>query len=333
MLTTAPGDDRLVVVEKTGRILVFNDGETRGTEMLNMRSDVSTGHEQGLLGLAFHPDYAQNGRFFVDYTDKRGDTKIVEYIARDGVADVTSAKLILAIDQPFSNHNGGWIGFGPDGLLYIGMGDGGSGGDPSGNGQNKDVLLAKILRIDVDSGTPYGIPPSNPFASGGGAPEVFLMGLRNPWRNAFDGQNFYIADVGQGSREEIDVVSIKDAGANLGWNTMEGRDCYPADSVCVQGGFVMPVYEYGHDVGCSVTGGLVYRGAALPQLAGRYFFGDYCSGAVESFRYADGEAKAYVSFADSLGSLGNINSFGSDAAGELYVLTDDGRALKMVAAD
>jgi glucose/arabinose dehydrogenase len=332
VLTTAPGDGRLVLVEKTGRILVFAEGETRGTTMLDMRSDVSKGGEQGLLGLAFHPAYAQNGRFFVNYTDKRGDTKVLEFSARDGVADPASARLILAIDQPFPNHNGGWIGFGPDGFLYIGMGDGGSRGDPNGNGQNKDVLLGKILRIDVDSAEPYGIPSSNPFAQGGGAPEVFLLGLRNPWRNAFDGNDLYIADVGQGSREEIDVVSLADAGANLGWNTMEGRECYPPGSVCVQGGFVMPVHDYGHDLGCSVTGGFVYRGTALPSLAGRYFFADYCSGAVESFRYANGEVTGHVSFADSLGSLGNITSFGNDAAGELYVLTDDGRALKMVAA-
>jgi glucose/arabinose dehydrogenase len=331
-LMAAPGGGDLFVVEKTGRILKFAEGATEGQLFLDLSQSVSGGNEQGLLGLAFHPGYAENGRFFVDYTDTRGDTQIVAFAAKGGVADPASAKTLLAIDQPYPNHNGGWLGFGPDGYLYIGMGDGGAGGDPHRNGQNPDALLGKILRIDVDGGDPYAIPPDNPFAKGGGAPEVFLLGLRNPWRNAFDGEQFYIGDVGQGSIEEIDVVTTKDAGANLGWNTLEGNDCYPPGAMCVQGGFVMPVYTYSHNEGCSVTGGLVYRGKALPALAGRYFFADYCAGAIESFRYEDGTARDFVSTGDTLGSVGSINSFGSDADGELYVLTDQGDVLKMVAA-
>jgi glucose/arabinose dehydrogenase len=188
-----------------------------------------------------------------------------------------------------------------------------------------------MLRIDIDASAPYAIPPANPFAKGGGAPEVFLLGLRNPWRNAFDGDRFYIADVGQNGWEEIDVVNLGDAGANLGWDTMEGNQCYPSSATCIQGGLVMPVHVYSHDEGCSITGGLVYRGAALPKLHGRYFFADYCGGSVQGLRMAGGVATELVDTAGDLGSLGAINAFGADSAGELYVLTDDGRVLKMVA--
>lgn len=334
-LLSPPGDARVFVVEKTGRILVVSPGTQEADVFLNLTAKVSGGNEQGLLGLAFHPDFAKNGRLFVDYTDLGGDTQIVAYtVAADGrYADVATATTILSIDQPYGNHNGGWLGFGPDGYLYIGTGDGGAGGDPQSNAQNKDVLLGKMLRIDVDTATPYAIPPDNPFANGGGAPEIFLIGLRNPWRNAFDGNQFYIADVGQNLLEEIDVVSTADAGANLGWNTMEGNACYPPDAVCIQGGLVMPILTYSHAEGCSITGGLVYRGKALPALQGRYFFADYCNGAVQALRLVDGKATELVNTADELGSLGAINSFGTDSAGELYVLTDDGRVLKMLAAE
>jgi glucose/arabinose dehydrogenase len=182
------------------------------------------------------------------------------------------------------------------------------------------------LRIDP-RGEPYGIPEGNPFATGGGAPEVFLYGVRNPWRNAFDGKLLYVADVGQGAWEEIDVIDVtKDAGANLGWRTLEGRECYPAGTMCVQGGMVMPIHVYGHDVGCSITGGIVYRGTALPAVAGRYFFADYCSGVIEGLRYEGGEATGLVAGE----SLGNVTSFGTDADGEMLVTTDDGLVFRMV---
>lgn len=334
-LMPLPGDGRLLVVEKTGRVRFLTDGRP-GAVFLDLSDAVSQGNEQGLLGLAFDPDYAANGKLYVDYTDQGGDTQIVSFTAAGDAADGKSAKTLLSIDQPEANHNGGWIAFGPDGYLYIAMGDGGGGGDQHGeigNGQNKDVLLGKILRIDPKGGDPYAIPAGNPFANGGGKPEIFLYGVRNPWRNAFDDGLLYIADVGQGAVEEVDVLPLDEAaGANLGWRTMEGNACYPPGTMCVQGGLVMPVLTYTHERGCSITGGLVYRGKALPALVGRYFFADYCRGALEGFRYVDGAATDVIDTADELGSLGNVTSFGVDAEGEMYVLVDDGRVLKLVAA-
>jgi glucose/arabinose dehydrogenase len=229
------------------------------------------------------------------------------------------------------NHNGGWLGFGPDGLLYIGTGDGGRGGDPWGNAQNPDGRLGKILRIDVDAARPYAIPPANPFASGGGAPEIFALGLRNPWRAAFDGSDLYIGDVGQGDWEEINILTPASAGANLGWNRTEGPDCFKP-SACDQTGLTPPVLVYNHDQGCSVTGGYVYRGTAMPALQGRYFFSDFCAGTLMSFRLSDGKATDPVTIPDALNSLGQVTSFGQDAAGELYILTLDGTVVKLVPA-
>lgn len=327
-----PGDGRLLVVEKGGTVRFLEEGQPGGV-FLELKSQVSRGNEQGLLGLAFDPGFESNGRFYVNYTDRKGDTQIVALIASGGTADVGSGKVVLSIDQPEANHNGGWIGFGPDGMLYVGMGDGGGRGDQHGkvgNGQDTNVLLGKILRIDP-SAEPYAIPADNPFAQGGGAPEVFAYGVRNPWRNAFDGNLLYIADVGQNAWEEISVIDVTaDAGANLGWRTMEGRECYPAGAMCVQGGMVMPIHVYGHDIGCSITGGVVYHGAALPALQGRYFFADYCTGVIEALRYEGGEATALVNTGDDLGSIGTVTSFGTDAEGELLVVTDDGLVFRMV---
>lgn len=326
-----PGDGRLLVVEKTGTVRFLTDGAP-GEVFLDLSGQVSNGNEQGLLDLVFDPGFAENGRFYVNYTDVEGDTQIASFHASNGVADAASGTVLLSIDQPEGNHNGGWIAFGPDGMLYVGMGDGGGGGDQHGeigNGQDKNALLGKILRIDPN-GEPYAIPEGNPFAAGGGAPEVFAYGVRNPWRNAFDGNLLYVADVGQNAWEEISVIDVtKDAGANLGWRTMEGRECYPAGSMCVQGGMVMPIHVYGHDVGCSITGGIVYRGAALPALQGRYFFADYCSGIIEGLRYENGEATAMFASEDSMGT---VTSFGTDADGEMLIVTDDGIVLRMVPA-
>lgn len=326
-----PGDGRLLVVEKTGIVRFLENGRPGGV-FLDLSDKVSDGNEQGLLGLAFDPQFATSGLFYVNYTDADGDTQIVRFAAGDGAADPASGEVLLSIDQPEGNHNGGWIGFGPDGMLYVGMGDGGGGGDQHGeigNGQDRNALLGKILRIDP-KGSPYAIPAGNPFANGGGAPEVFLYGLRNPWRNTFDGNLLYIADVGQNAWEEIDVVDVtRDAGANLGWRTMEGRDCYPEGTMCVQGGMVMPIHVYGHDAGCSITGGIVYRGQALPDLDGRYFFADYCTGVIEGLRYDNGEATALVNTGESLGT---VTAFGTDAAGEMLVVTDDGLVFRMVPA-
>lgn len=322
-------DGRLLVTEKTGKLRFLEDGAP-GATFLDITDRVSDGNEQGLLGLALAPDFAATGRFYVNYTDLTGDTQIVGYESREGVADAASARPVLSIGQPNANHNGGWIAFGPDELLYIGMGDGGGAGDRDGNAQNPDRLLGKILRIDP-AGEPYAIPAGNPFADGGGRPEIFMLGLRNPWRNSFDEGHFYIADVGQNRWEEVHVLDLASAaGANLGWRTMEGRECYPPDSMCVQGGFDIPVHVYDHDHGCSITGGLVYRGDALPALQGRYFFADWCSGLLESFRHADGEARDLVAL-EGLGSIGQINGFARDADGEMLLVMDDGRILRLVA--
>lgn len=318
VLVTAPaGDPRLFVVEQTGRILILVDGAVQAVPFLDVSDRVSVGGERGLLGLAFHPDYASNGRFFVNYTDVEGNTQVVGYTASGDAADPGSATPLFSVDQPFANHNGGWLGFGPDGLLYVGMGDGGSGGDPGNRAQNPEELLGKILRVDVDAGA---------------APKIFASGVRNPWRMAFDGDNLYVADVGQVAHEEISVITTADAGANLGWNVMEGLACYNA-ATCDTSGYVLPILTYGHDSGrCSITGGFVYRGSALPALNGQYFFSDYCDGRIRSLTYADGKAAAETDWTDQLGAQGQVTSFGSDSAGELYVMTIDGNLSKLVPA-
>lgn len=323
-------DGRLLVAEKTGKLRVL-EGAAPGTLFLDLSGKVSDGSEQGLLGLALAPDFAESGRLYVNYTDLAGDTQIVAFDSRDGVADPETARTVLSVDQPRANHNGGWISFGPDGRLYIGMGDGGGAGDRNRNAQNPERLLGKILRIDP-AGASYAIPADNPFAEGGGRPEIFMLGLRNPWRNSFDEGFFYIADVGQNRWEEVHVLDLATAaGANLGWRTMEGRECYPPDSMCVQGGFDIPVHVYDHDHGCSITGGIVYRGDALPALQGRYFFADWCTGLLESFRHADGEARDLVAL-EGLGSIGQINGFARDSEGEMLLIVDDGRIFRLVAA-
>lgn len=311
------GDSRLFVVEQSGTIRILADGELLPQPFLDVSDAISFGGEQGLLGLAFHPDFAANGRFFVNYTNTMGNTRVAGYTVSEdpNVAEPSSATDLLRVAQPYGNHNGGWIDFGPDGLLYVGMGDGGAGGDPQGYGQDPSSPLGKILRLDVDAG---------------GTPEIFASGVRNPWRNAFDGDLLYIADVGQSAWEEVHVVSIGDAGANLGWNRMEGLVCFRGQD-CDQTGLTLPVHVYDHGEGCSITGGFVYRGSAIPALEGRYLFGDYCSGTLWSFRYADGTAEDVTDYFNSLGNVGNITSFGRDGMGELYLTLADGRVQKLVA--
>jgi glucose/arabinose dehydrogenase len=316
-VTSPPGDSRLFVVDQDGRIWIIQGGSKLATPFIDLRGPVGFGGEQGLLGMAFHPDYSSNRRFFVNYTDNAGDSRIVEYQAsasNPNVADVGSARELLMIDQPASNHNGGWLGFGPDGILYIPMGDGGGGNDQFGNGQNPNSLLGSILRLDVDAAAP-------------GA-EIWAKGVRNPWRNAWDGSNLYIADVGQGQREEVTVLTTGSAGANLGWPVVEGTRCL-SGSTCTTTGFTPPVYEYTHSDGCSITGGYVYRGSAMAALAGTYFFSDYCSGWLRSFRYVGGAATEIREWTD-LGSVGQVLSFGVDSAGEMYITVADGRVLKLV---
>ena len=307
-------DGRWYVLEQPGRILTFREGDASATVFLDIRDHVDFGGEKGLLGFAFAPSFAQTGVFFIDYT--RGGplrTEITSFTSNGVVADKSSEALILEIGQPFDNHNGGQLAFGPDGYLYIAMGDGGSGGDPMRNGQNKNVLLAKLLRIDVSDRTRYRVPPDNPFAGGGGRGEIWAYGLRNPWRFSFDTDGtLYLADVGQNLYEEIDIVT---KGANYGWNVMEGAHCYNA-SRCDMSGLTLPILEYGHDLGCSVTGGFVNRGAAA-DLRGVYLYGDYCSGRVWGLRYQDGRVVAQAQVASSSFQIG---SFAQDRAGEVYVL-------------
>lgn len=322
MAVTLDGSHRLFVLEKSGLIQIIQDGEVLGPPFLDISDRVgSQGSEQGLLGLAFHPDYAGNGFFYVNYTDLNGNTVIARFqVTSDpNRADPGSEKRLLQVDQPFANHNGGNVTFGPDGYLYLGLGDGGSGGDPMGNAQSLDTLLGKILRIDVDSGDPYGIPPDNPFANGGGLPEIWAYGLRNPWRFSFDqlNQDLYIGDVGQNQWEEIDFLPAgHPGGVNFGWNYREGAHPYEGEPPANLN-LIEPVAEYSHAQGCSVTGGYVYRGVDLPQWEGVFLYGDYCSGIVWGLLHQpDGSWQKATLFE----SGSRIASFGQDEGGEIYLL-------------
>ena len=326
------GSGRLFVVEQTGAIRILDDGRVLDEPFLDVGESIVAGGEQGLLGLAFHPGFRRNGRFFINFTDVNGNTVVAEVQTSNDpdVADAGSVTPLLQIDQPFANHNGGQLAFGPDGYLYIATGDGGSGGDPQGNGQNTEALLGKLLRLDVDSGDPYGILGDNPFASGGGAPEVWAYGLRNPWRFSFDSETngLWIADVGQGDFEEINKSRPDRGGLNYGWNVMEGTDCFGGGD-CDRSGTVLPISGYTHDAGCSVTGGYVYRGTEFPALSGGYVFGDYCSGTIWGI---DARAGSFTKPVELMQSGLSISSFGLDEGGELYLTDlDGGRVLQVVA--
>lgn len=329
-LQSPAGDTaRVFIVEKTGTIRIAKSGTLLPRPFLDVSSLVSSDGEQGLLGLAFHPQYATNGRFFVHYTDLAGDTRLVSYnVSSDPDSADPAQTPILSVDQPYSNHNGGQIAFGPDGYLYMALGDGGSGGDPHGNGQSLMTLLGKILRLDVDGGSPYVVPPTNPFVGRADARgEIWSYGLRNPWRFAFDRTTgaMWIGDVGQDDWEEIDVEPAGTGGRNYGWNRMEGAHCYPPGTACDTTGLVRPLLEYEHGSGCSVTGGVVYRGSELPELAGTYFYGDYCTGLLRSARLG---LSGTVETRDWTGALRRANgepmrqltAFGLDGKGELYIV-------------
>jgi glucose/arabinose dehydrogenase len=336
-LTAPKNDPRLFVVEQPGRIRIVKTGALVATPFLDITSRVVSGGERGLLSMAFDPAYATNGRFYVYYTGAQGDIFVDRFTVSTNpdVANTASDRVITIQHRANSNHNGGLLLFGPDGMLYLGTGDGGGAGDVPNNAQNIDVLLGKILRLDV-AALPYTIPPGNPFVGQAGADEIWAYGLRNPWRYTFDvppdgtPPKLYIADVGQGAREEVDVADASAAGRNYGWRMMEGTQCYNPSSGCNQTGLTLPIVEYDHGQtgGCSITGGFVYRGAAIPEVQGHYFYSDYCSGWLRSFRLTGGAAADQRDWA--LASIGNITSFGVDGAGELYVLSSNGRVYRVV---
>jgi glucose/arabinose dehydrogenase len=335
-LAAPQGDPRLFIVEQGGAIRIVKDGALLATPFLDLSAQVSTGGERGLLGLAFAPQYATSGRFIVHYTDLAGDTRVSSFrVSSDpDVADPSSELAVLSADQPFSNHNGGQVLFGPDGHLYITLGDGGASGDPGGRGQSLEELLGSILRIDPVDGGGYTVPTDNPLVGTSGAlPEIWSYGLRNPWRIAFDPANgdLYIADVGQNAWEEVNVSTAAEGagrGHNFGWSVMEGPDCFRS-SPCDQDALELPVLSYGHGDGCSIIGGYVYRGAAIPALQGHYFYSDYCSGWVRTFRFENGAAVDQFQW-PTLAPGGGVLSFGRDAAGELYVLSAGGGVFKIV---
>ncbi len=330
------GSGRTFVIEQAGRIRVLRDRRLEPAPFLDMTSLVRSGGERGLLSMAFHPAYSRNGRFYVNYTDREGDTVVAGYTVSDHAerADPTSAIQLIAIEQPYGNHNGGQVAFGPDGYLYIGMGDGGWAGDPRNRAQNPRSLLGKMLRIDVDSSAPYAIPADNPFArSDDAAPEIWALGLRNPWRFSFDRLtgDLYLGDVGQNKWEEIDVQpAASRGGENYGWRIMEGAHCFNPATGCARPDLTAPIHEYSQAQGCSVTGGYVYRGVAIPDLAGTYLFADYCAGTIWGLTQDDGGAWLRTTL---LKTGFAISSFGEDEAGELYVLDySAGRLLKLVTA-
>jgi glucose/arabinose dehydrogenase len=313
-VAVAPGEpERLYVVERAGRIRAVEDGRVSGDPFLDIVELVTSGGEQGLLSVAFHPDYERNRRFYVDYTDVGGDTVVAEYRARDGAAARMTRRL-LAVDQPYVNHNGGQLAFGPDGLLYVGMGDGGAAGDPENRAQDLESRLGKLLRLDVDRA--------------GAEWEVVAYGLRNPWRFSFDREtdDLWIGDVGQGEWEEIDLLPAgTDELVNFGWDVREGTHPFEDKEPTGRGRLVDPVTEYSHAEGCSVTGGFVYRGEEIPAAVGRYFFGDYCSGAVWALTMRDGRTRTRrLPF-----EVAGLSSFGEDERGELYLASLDGSILRL----
>jgi len=345
-LVAAPGDPRLFVVEQPGTLRVFTAHGAPLGVFLDLTALTDENGERGLLGLAFAPDYATSGRFYVNYTDLAGDTQVVRYlvsVADPDRADPDSDTPVIAIDQPYSNHNGGHLEFGPDGMLYIGTGDGGSGGDPQNNAQNDQSLLGKMLRLDVSTAAGYQIPGDNPFVGLPPRDEIWAKGLRNPWCYGFDRLtgDLWIADVGQSELEEIDVQPAASAGGeNYGWRLMEGSACYDPPANCNDGSLVLPIHEYTHGgtpFRCSISGGYVYRGAAVAELEGRYVFADYCSRQIWALAWTPdlgaGEVVELTAQLTPPGGYGSIVSIGQDAAGELYVVDKDHDRIYRIVSD
>jgi len=322
------GDDRLFVVEQRGTVRVVLGGQLQEAPFLDITDRVRSGGERGLLGLAFPPDFADSGRFYVYYTDLNGDSVLSRFSTAGDAADPSSERVLLTQVQPYGNHNGGQLAFGPDGYLYLGLGDGGSGGDPQGNGQRLDTLLGKLLRLDV-SGEGAVAPEDNPFVGQEDArPEVWAYGLRNPWRFSFDREtgDLYVADVGQNAYEEVNLQPAGTSGGeNYGWNVMEADECFQPRTGCDTEGLVLPIisYPHGREWGSSISGGYVYRGSALPDLQGAYVFADYVSGRVwRADREGDGWQVTLL-----LDTGFNVSTFGEDASGELYLADHQGGAI------
>ena len=353
---TAPKNqsETLFIVEQTGQIQTINNGH-KSDPLLDIRKRVyqpkMPGDERGLLGMALHPDFKDNGKFYVNYVN-RDEMSIISTFTLNGQLIAENEEIILCVKQPYSNHNGGQVAFGPDGYLYIGLGDGGFAGDPESNGQNTHTLLGTILRLDVDGGSPYLIPTDNPFYNHDEArPEIYCYGLRNPWRFSFDREigDLYIGDVGQSSWEEINYISFTHStGSNFGWNQMEGSYCYPPGKDCEQDNLIPPIFEYANNAnymktligwdqndaqGCSVTGGYVYRGSSIPELNGKYIFGDYCTGKIWSFQVSKGKALDYTKWdIQGIDKDLYLSSFGEDGNGELYLLNHTGEIYKIIGA-
>jgi glucose/arabinose dehydrogenase len=338
VITAPPGDERLFIVERFGVILWMDaNRELQDAPFLDLTDRVLAGGiEQGLLGLAFHPDYADNGRFYVYYTDQGGRRQVSEFqrsVSDPNIASPDTERVLIELEQPPDatdiRHYAGQLAFGPEGYLWIAMGDG---ADSRDQGQDPNTMFGAISRIDVDGGDPYGIPPENPFVSGGGAGEVWAYGLRNPWRFSIDDTDglIYIADVGHADQEEVNVLPIAEGGFNLGWSDVEGTRCFHVQD-CDLANYTAPAITYTHEEGCSVTGGYVYRGAAIPELNGTYFYSDWCSQWIRSFKFAGGAATEPQDWSEQLGELGQINTFGTDSAEELYVGTHEGIVARLVA--
>jgi glucose/arabinose dehydrogenase len=334
-VTQPKGDNALYVVEQTGQIVRVSPSGKKST-LLDISDEITVGGEQGLLSVAFAPDYGRSGRFYVDYTNTNGDTRVVEYeTEKNGKADERSARTLLEVPQPYSNHNGGLLLFDDDGNLLVGLGDGGAAGDPERNGQDLSVLLGKILRINPatpNSGKlEYSIPVDNPYVDEGNArPEILAYGLRNPWRFSFDSKTgaLWIGDVGQDSLEEIDYLAKPGQDANFGWSAFEGTERFNNDEEAP--GAIDPVLTYGRDAGCSVTGGFVVRDKALESLYGRYLYADFCQGQLRSFT-AEDAARGQATDDRALGlQVPSISSFGEDQRGRIYAVSLDGPVFRLV---
>jgi glucose/arabinose dehydrogenase len=333
------GTGRLFVAAQDGRVwVVERDGTVLAEPLLDISRIISSGGERGLLGIAVHPAFPTDPRVFLSYTNPDGDSIVASVNLDPGDPDrldLDTLKPLLFIEQPFPNHNGGSVQFGSDGLLYLSFGDGGGGGDPQGNGQDLQTLLGKILRIDVDNppgGSAYRIPADNPFATGGGLPEIWHWGMRNPWRMSVDRAtgDLWIGDVGQGAWEEVDVARVGVGGLNFGWNVMEGSHCYDKRT-CKTADLTFPVSDYSHDLGCTVIGGYVYRGSRYGFLAGAYLFADYCTGAIFAVDSASAALVPPVVVGHAAG--GGTSAFGEDADGELYLTNLNGTISRIVAGE